>query len=185
MLETENQFNSEHVYVEYDLPIGEGGAAVTCEIGMDCPQISLAFWRPKVPAGMKVPVIAEFGPYFGETSAQTPDVSTPGAVTDAQKAADKGVEKAAEKSKVADHLKAELLKKVEQKKEVAEKKVAEKKQLESNIQFMKDQAAKKLASKASSAAQSFPKEAAFGMDDDSDFYMDGDEVDEDDMDFYY
>ncbi len=40
--------------------------------------ISLAFWRPKVPAGMKVPVIAEFGPYFGETSAQTPDVSTPG-----------------------------------------------------------------------------------------------------------
>ena len=78
LLETENQFNSEHVYVEYDLPIGEGGAAVTCEIGMDCPQISLAFWRPKVPAGMKVPVIAEFGPYFGETSAQTPDVSTPG-----------------------------------------------------------------------------------------------------------
>ena len=78
LLETDNQFNSEHVYVEYDLPIGEGGAAVTCEIGMDCPQISLAFWRPKVPAGMKVPVIAEFGPYFGETSAQTPDVSTPG-----------------------------------------------------------------------------------------------------------
>ena len=47
LLETENQFNSEHVYVEYDLPIGEGGAAVTCEIGMDCPQISLAFWSPK------------------------------------------------------------------------------------------------------------------------------------------
>ena len=78
LLETDNQFNSEHVYVEYDLPVTEGGAAVTCEIGMDCPQISLAFWRPKVPAGMKVPVIAEFGPYFGETSAQTPDVSTPG-----------------------------------------------------------------------------------------------------------
>ena len=27
---------------------------------------------------MKVPVIAEFGPYFGETSASTPDVSQPG-----------------------------------------------------------------------------------------------------------
>jgi len=78
LLETDNEFNSEHVYVEYDLPIGEGGAAVTCSIGMDCPQISLAFWRPKVPTGMKVPVIAEFGPYFGETSAGTPDVTTPG-----------------------------------------------------------------------------------------------------------
>ncbi len=78
LLETGNEFDSEHVYVEYELPIGEGGAAITCEIGMDCPQISLAYWRPKVPTGMKVPVIAEFGPYFGETSAQTPDVSTPG-----------------------------------------------------------------------------------------------------------
>ena len=29
LLETDNEFNSEHVYVEYDLPIGEGGAAVT------------------------------------------------------------------------------------------------------------------------------------------------------------
>ena len=78
LLETENEFDSVHVMIPYDLPIGEGGAAVTCSIGMDCPQISLAYWRPKVPTGMKVPVIAEFGPYFGETSAQTPDVSQPG-----------------------------------------------------------------------------------------------------------
>ena len=78
LLETENEFDSVHVMIPYDLPIGEGGAAVTCSIGMDCPQISLAYWRPKVPSGMKVPVIAEFGPYFGETSAQTPDVSQPG-----------------------------------------------------------------------------------------------------------
>ena len=79
ILETENEFNSEHVYVEYDLPIGEGGAAFTCSLpGGECPKISLAYWRPKVPTGVKVPVIAEFGPYFGETSAGTPDVTTPG-----------------------------------------------------------------------------------------------------------
>jgi len=78
LLETDNEWDSVHVMVPYDLPIGEGGAAVTCSIGMDCPQISLAYWRPKVPSGMKVPVIAEFGPYFGETSAGTPDVSQPG-----------------------------------------------------------------------------------------------------------
>jgi len=78
LLETDNEWDSVHVMVPYDLPIGEGGAAVTCSIGMDCPQISLAYWRPKVPSGTKVPVIAEFGPYFGETSAGTPDVSQPG-----------------------------------------------------------------------------------------------------------
>jgi len=78
ILETENEFNSEHVMIPYDLPITEGGAAVTCSIGMDCPQISLAYWRPKVPSGMGVPVIVEIGPYFGEESAGTPDITTPG-----------------------------------------------------------------------------------------------------------
>ncbi len=29
ILETDNEFNSEHVYVEYDLPIGEGGSSRT------------------------------------------------------------------------------------------------------------------------------------------------------------
>ena len=79
ILETENEFNSEHVYVEYELPLSELGAAATCAApGGECPKISLAYWRPKVPTGVKVPVIAEFGPYFGETSAGTPDVTTPG-----------------------------------------------------------------------------------------------------------
>ena len=78
LLETDNEFNSVHIMIPYDLPLSEGGAAATCQFGGECPQISLAYWRPKVPAGMKVPVIAEFGPYFGETSASTPDVSQPG-----------------------------------------------------------------------------------------------------------
>ena len=78
LLETDNEFESVHVMIPYDLPISEGGAAASCQFGGECPQISLAYWRPKVPSGMKVPVIAEFGPYFGETSASTPDVSQPG-----------------------------------------------------------------------------------------------------------
>ena len=78
LLETDNEFDSVHIMIPYNLPLTEGGAAATCEFGGECPQISLAYWRPKVPSGMKVPVIAEFGPYFGETSASTPDVSQPG-----------------------------------------------------------------------------------------------------------
>ena len=78
LLETDNEFSSVHVMIPYNLPLSEGGAAATCQFGGECPQISLAYWRPKVPAGVKVPVIAEFGPYFGETSASTPDVSQPG-----------------------------------------------------------------------------------------------------------
>ena len=78
LLETDNEFDSVHVMIPYNLPLSEGGAAATCQFGGECPQISLAYWRPKVPSGMKVPVIAEFGPYFGETSASTPDVSQPG-----------------------------------------------------------------------------------------------------------
>ena len=78
LLETDNEFDSVHVMIPYNLPLSEGGAAATCQFGGECPQISLAYWRPKVPDGVKVPVIAEFGPYFGETSASTPDVSQPG-----------------------------------------------------------------------------------------------------------
>ena len=78
LLETDNEFDSVHIMIPYNLPLSEGGAAATCQFGGECPQISLAYWRPKVPAGVKVPVIAEFGPYFGETSASTPDVSQPG-----------------------------------------------------------------------------------------------------------
>ncbi|MED5271644.1 MAG: hypothetical protein VX613_02005, partial [Candidatus Thermoplasmatota archaeon] len=59
VLETSNEWNSTHVFVEYELPVEEGGAAPN---GI----ISLAYWLPKVEPGVKVPVIAEFGPYFQE-----------------------------------------------------------------------------------------------------------------------
>ena len=73
----------EHVMIPYNLPETEGGAAVDpqCVLNFDpgkCPHISLAYWRPEVPSGMRVPVIAEIGPYFGEESAGTPDITTPG-----------------------------------------------------------------------------------------------------------
>ena len=61
ILETPNEWNSTHHFVEYILPLEEGGAAPN---GL----ISLAVWRPNVPDGITVPVIAEFGPYFQEPS---------------------------------------------------------------------------------------------------------------------
>ena len=69
--ETQNEWNSTHVFVEYELPLEEGGAAPN---GV----ISLAYWRPDVPEGVQVPVIAEFGPYFQEPSVQTPTIEVPG-----------------------------------------------------------------------------------------------------------
>ena len=71
LLETANDWNSTHVFVEYELPLEEGGAAPN---GL----ISLAYWRPDVPEGVEVPVIAEFGPYFQEPSVQTPTIEVPG-----------------------------------------------------------------------------------------------------------
>ncbi|MAO69748.1 MAG: hypothetical protein CL983_01535 [Euryarchaeota archaeon] len=71
ILETDNEWNSTHVYVEYELPVEEGGAAPN---GI----ISLAYWLPKVEPGVQVPVIAEFGPYFQEPSVQTPTIEVPG-----------------------------------------------------------------------------------------------------------
>ena len=73
LLETANEWNSTHVFVEYELPATEGGAGVTNDA-----KISLAYWLPKVPEGVKVPVIAEFGPYFQEPSVQTPTIEVPG-----------------------------------------------------------------------------------------------------------
>ena len=55
ILETANEWNSTHHFVEYELPLEEGGAAPN---GL----ISLAVWRPDVEDGVKVPVIAEIGP---------------------------------------------------------------------------------------------------------------------------
>ena len=71
VLETDNEWNSTHVFVEYELPLDEGGAAPNGKI-------SLAYWRPNVPDGVTVPVIAEFGPYFQEPSVQTPTIEVPG-----------------------------------------------------------------------------------------------------------
>ena len=73
LLETANEWNSTHVFVEYELPVTEGGAGVTNDA-----KISLAYWLPNVPDGTKVPVIAEFGPYFQEPSVQTPTIEVPG-----------------------------------------------------------------------------------------------------------
>ena len=52
LLPTDNEWNSTHHFVEYTLPLEEGGAAPN---GL----ISLAVWLPDVPEGMQVPVIAE------------------------------------------------------------------------------------------------------------------------------
>ena len=71
-LATDNEWNSTHHFVQYSLPIEEGGAAP------DGAVISLAVWRPNVPEGVKVPVIAEFGPYFQEASVETPSIEVPG-----------------------------------------------------------------------------------------------------------
>lgn len=71
ILPTGNEWNSTHYFVEYSLPLEEGGAAPD---GL----ISLAVWRPIVPEGEKVPVIAESGPYFQEASVETPSIEVPG-----------------------------------------------------------------------------------------------------------
>ena len=71
LLPTENEWNSTHYFVEYTLPLEEGGAAPN---GL----ISLAVWLPDVPDGVKVPVIAESGPYFQEASVGTPSIEVPG-----------------------------------------------------------------------------------------------------------
>ena len=71
IMPTENAWNSTHHFVEYTLPLEEGGAAPN---GL----ISLAVWRPLVPEGTLVPVIAESGPYFQEASVETPSIEVPG-----------------------------------------------------------------------------------------------------------
>ena len=72
LLETANEWNSTHYFVEYEIPIEEGGAAPN---GL----ISLAVWLPDaVEDGIKVPVIAESGPYFQEPSVQTDSIEVPG-----------------------------------------------------------------------------------------------------------
>ena len=71
ILETENEWNSTHHFVEFQLPLSEGGSAPN---GL----VSLAVWLPDVPEGVSVPIIAEFGPYFDEVSVETPSIEVPG-----------------------------------------------------------------------------------------------------------
>ena len=83
LLATDNEWDSTHEYISVDLPLIEGGAATDpqCLLNPDsdkCPRISLAYWRPDVPAGATVPVIVEIGPYFGEEAVSTPDITVPG-----------------------------------------------------------------------------------------------------------
>ena len=60
-----------HHFVEFDLPLEEGGAAPNG-------QVSLAVWVPVMEGNMTVPVIAEFGPYFDEASVETGGIEEPG-----------------------------------------------------------------------------------------------------------
>ena len=83
LLATDNEWGSVHEFVPVDLPASELGAAtdLRCVSGLDpskCPHVSLAYWRPAVPAGELVPVIVEIGPYFGEQAVGTPDITVPG-----------------------------------------------------------------------------------------------------------
>ena len=71
ILETDNEWNSTHHFVNFELPLSEGGSAPN---GV----VSLAVWLPDVPDGQTVPVIAEFGPYFDEVSVETPSIEVPG-----------------------------------------------------------------------------------------------------------
>lgn len=60
-----------HHFVEFDLPVEEGGAAPNGKV-------SLAIWIPDMEDNMTVPVIAEFGPYFDEASVETGGIEEPG-----------------------------------------------------------------------------------------------------------
>lgn len=53
-------------FVSVDLPVTEGGAAVLDPI--NGPRVHLGLFLPDVPAGTKVPVIADVGPYYGTST---------------------------------------------------------------------------------------------------------------------
>jgi predicted acyl esterase len=53
-------------FVSVDLPVSEGGAAIFDPI--NGPRVHLGLFLPDVPAGTKVPVVADVGPYYRESS---------------------------------------------------------------------------------------------------------------------
>ena len=67
----QNEWNSTHVFVEYELPLTEGGAAATG--GDFLGLLEAGRSRRCASAG-----IAEFGPYFQEPSVETPTIEVPG-----------------------------------------------------------------------------------------------------------
>lgn len=71
-LATPHPHNATWVFVDVYLPPEEGGAALDPING---PRMSIAYFRPDVPEGVKVPVILEIGPYYLEV---TDDVDVPG-----------------------------------------------------------------------------------------------------------
>ena len=71
-LATDHPDNSTHVIIDVYLPPEEGGAALD---PLNGPKMSMAYWRPDVPQGVRVPVIMEIGPYFLEV---TEDVDVAG-----------------------------------------------------------------------------------------------------------
>lgn len=56
------QLPVESVFVDVALPATEGGAAATGNA-----HVHMGLWRPAVPPGTKVPVIADIGPYYGDS----------------------------------------------------------------------------------------------------------------------
>jgi hypothetical protein len=57
-------------FVSVDLPITEGGAALFEPI--NGPRVHLGLFLPDVPAGTKVPVIADVGPYYSTSTSSLP-----------------------------------------------------------------------------------------------------------------
>ncbi|MFO1536084.1 MAG: CocE/NonD family hydrolase, partial [Thermoplasmatota archaeon] len=68
------------VYVDVALPLASAGAAVlnvpVGGQGLDPPHVHLGLFLPDVPAGTKVPVIADVGPYYGDSDAAATDPHT-------------------------------------------------------------------------------------------------------------
>jgi putative CocE/NonD family hydrolase len=66
------------VFVDVQLPATSGGAAVLDAggNGLDPPRVHLGLFLPDVPAGAKVPVIADVGPYYGDSDLPATDPHT-------------------------------------------------------------------------------------------------------------
>ncbi|HUR60761.1 MAG TPA: CocE/NonD family hydrolase [Candidatus Thermoplasmatota archaeon] len=66
------------VFVDVALPATSAGAAVLNAPagGLDPPRVHLGLFLPDVPAGTKVPVIADIGPYYGDSDGAAVDPET-------------------------------------------------------------------------------------------------------------